>query len=843
MTLESHEGLYGAEHFNVAVPATNLGEAYTGLGDRVKARALLQRSLTIFERQFGKSHAKLLAPLISMGRLELADNRPKEALEIFERALAISLATRARFGVRPRRINDYREDERQVFPGVLEALWRNGPDEARAARAFEAGQWNTMTSAAMALTALGARAGAGDPALGALTRERQDLAAELLAAEKRQTELLSQSGNRDTAQEQSLRDRLAVIEKRLAALDKELQAKFPRYEDLAKPLPLPVAELRRLLRPNEVAIQYVVAAEATYVWAVSETGLKWLRLPIGEAGLRSLVRSIRCGLDRAEWAGLGRERCLRLLDLPPDTPLGAADPLPFQPDRAHALYSILLAPLADVTAGKHLMIVASGPLTSLPFHVLATEKPAAAGSGAGFERVAWLGRRQPITMLPSIGSLKVLRQFAKTSQAASPFLGVGNPLLTGESGTDRSAWSRQHCDPADAPTPQPRAMEMASLATQNIVRSGVGNVDALRHLVPLPETADELCGVAKFLGVPKEAVLLGADATEARMKSLSASGVLADARVLHMATHGLVAGEAEMFLSANAEPALILTPPDAPSEADDGLLTASEVATLKLDADWVILSACNTAAENHVGAEALSGLARAFFYAGARSLLVSHWAVESDATVKLITRAFQEMAGNPRLTHAEALQRSMLALIEGGGNEAHPAAWAPFVIVGSPGAGPELEAAAKPAANTPAAINTVALQPSARAESRGGDAADLLTPPLPVRGLVPRATPELPPLPARAAISGTVSDAAPADTLPPLPTRGRQSRKPSIVRSQTVPRTQASGAPRAQATAPSSSSARPRKRPSAPATAAAAAADDDDGETWEGANDVFVRPD
>jgi len=158
----------------------------------------------------------------------------------------------------------------------------------------------------------------------------------------------------------------------------------------------------------------------------------------------------------------------------------------------------------------------------------------------------------------------------------------------------------------------------------------------------------------------------------------------AKARVVHFATHGLLASEAEMLGAAKAEPALLLTPPNQPSEEDDGLLTASEAALLKLDADWVVLSACNTAAGDGktTGAEALSGLARAFFYAGARALLVSHWAVDSKATVSLITKAFDEIKADRRIGRAEALRRSMLALIGGGGRNAHPATWAPFVVVG-----------------------------------------------------------------------------------------------------------------------------------------------------------------
>ena len=141
----------------------------------------------------------------------------------------------------------------------------------------------------------------------------------------------------------------------------------------------------------------------------------------------------------------------------------------------------------------------------------------------------------------------------------------------------------------------------------------------------------------------------------------------------------MIAGD----LSGLAEPALVLTPPKTPTTANDGLLTASEIAALKLNADWVVLSACNTAAGAGQGAEALSGLARAFFYAGARALLVSHWAVYSDAAIELTTKTFATVAAAPRIGRAEAFRRAMLDLIEQGKPPSH---WAPFVVVGEAGA-------------------------------------------------------------------------------------------------------------------------------------------------------------
>jgi CHAT domain-containing protein len=211
-------------------------------------------------------------------------------------------------------------------------------------------------------------------------------------------------------------------------------------------------------------------------------------------------------------------------------------------------------------------------------------------------------------------------------------------------------------------------------------RSGRADLDHLRSQPPLHDTADELCAVAADLKLARDDIMLGAKATETTIKTLNSTGRLARYRVVHFATHGTLAGEIE----GTSEPGLLLTPPKEQSELDDGYLSASEIAALKLDADWVILSACNTAAGGGTeGTEALSGLARAFIYAGARALLVSHWAVDSAATVRLVTSAVGVITRDRGVGRAEALRRAMLGMIDTGeARLAHPAYWAPFVVVG-----------------------------------------------------------------------------------------------------------------------------------------------------------------
>ena len=266
-------------------------------------------------------------------------------------------------------------------------------------------------------------------------------------------------------------------------------------------------------------------------------------------------------------------------------------------------------------------------------------------------------------MLPSVASLRALRTRTREKHSKKPLLGFGDPIFGPE--LARSS----HC-PLDKPEQPPSAAHSEFADVANVARSGLvtraysefwrgANVDyrKLCELLPqLAETADELKSIALTVGAPMSDIKLREEAREATVKHAR----LTDYRIVYFATHGLVAGDVKGL----AEPSLALTMPAQPTEDDDGLLTASEIAQLKLDADWVVLPAANTIAGEKPGAEPLSGLARAFFYAGARALLVSHWAVESNAVTRLMTQTFDILAHNPELGRAEALRRAMLAYLD-----------------------------------------------------------------------------------------------------------------------------------------------------------------------------------
>ncbi len=341
---------------------------------------------------------------------------------------------------------------------------------------------------------------------------------------------------------------------------------------------------------------------------------------------------------------------------------------PGHPDVASTLFNLVDALIKD----KHnLLIVPSGPLTALPFHLLITQKPESAPKDSSvfgrYRDASYLVKRQAITILPSVSSLKALRLSAREGQAAKPLIGFGDPVFRAEENI------------ADA-SKQGGRIQVASRGYADYWQGLDLDRARLAELPPLHDTAGELKTVAATLGAPLSDIFLGSDASETNVQRAP----LADYRVVYFATHALVAGDVKGL----GEPALVLSLPKTPTDFDDGLLTASEVAQLKLNADFVVLSACNTAAGEKPGAEALSGLARAFFYAGARALLVSHWAVDSQDAARLATATFGNLKSDPSIGRAEALRRAMLAFLNDPSEERnpYPAYWAPFFIAGE-GAG------------------------------------------------------------------------------------------------------------------------------------------------------------
>ena len=691
-------GEKGVENASVVPTLIILARIQKARGKLDDAQKLYARAMPLVEK-FSPQTAQMAHLLADIAELKLAQGRVPEAYELARRGTGILIRRfqllSAAFAMTPNgQSRPTNLLDRPIFYTHLNAaaeLANREPAQAAqlAEESFEIAQWAQSSQAAAALSQMAARFAKGEGELAQTVRQRQDLVNRYKATDRKLVESIAKPDQqRDRAQEDAWHRSSQALERKIGEIDAALAKKFPDYAALTSPAPLPAKELQAILRPDEALYQVFADDAQSFAWVVTRDAIRWRKLPVGSAALAKEVIALRCGLDASLWktasggAASAPNRCRELLGIsaPPRA-------LPFDLARSHALYTTLLAPFEDLIAKKHLIFVMSGPLTTLPPQVLVTKSPGAALAGIdGYAKAAWLGVQQPVSVLPSVSSIKSLRATARNSTAPNPLVAFANPLLSGADGTDKSAWSHQSCaTPAGSPVQQV-ALAAPRGAMQSFFRGALADVDVLRKQPPLPETADEVCSVASDLRAPPEVVFLGAKATEARIKALSASGTLKSYRVLHFATHGLVAGETQSLVANMAEPALLLTPPQTATEEDDGLLTASEVARLNINADWVILSACNTAAADGApGAEALSGLASSFLYAGTRSLIVSHWYVNSEAAVQLITGTFGALRKQPGISRAEALRQSMELRVREGGQRAHPSYWAPFVIVGEGG--------------------------------------------------------------------------------------------------------------------------------------------------------------
>jgi CHAT domain-containing protein len=646
---------YGGDHLNVSYSLTATANAYVALQRYAEAEPFAQRALAIREKTLPADHTDLASVLktlaqvnVGMSRIERATDFSRRAAQVAVRALNSGDALTAGFDIAA--LQEYFN----LHLAVLRRAQAQGPaTQEQISEAFEVAQWANQSAAAAAMNQMAVRASAGNAALASTVRSQQDDASEFRALVKNLTaELSKRVDQRDGAREQSFRQRLAALQGRLDTASAQIATDFPDYAALVNAKALTLAETQQLLRPGEALVVFHLSDLGNYVWAATSDRAEWHEIRLSRAEIEEKVQKLRAAADLGKLLKQPSRRDDQLFDL----------------DLAHSLYDALLTPIAAAIDRKtHLLVVSSGALTSLPLHLLVTTRPVGAKpswrSFAPYRSAAWLMRKHALTTLPSVSGLKI--QHAGQSAAPQPYLGFGNPLF-GSAPAPRAGITRERRAPA-------------SLSYRRYFREARIDTASLRDaLEPLPDTADEVKTAAASLRASGDAVKLGAEATEAAIKTLK----LEDYRVLHFATHALVAGETARFTDL-AEPALVFTLPQTPSETDDGLLMSSEVTALKLNADWVILSACNTADGDTPGAEALSGLARAFLYAGARTLLVSHWYIDSRAALQLTTRTVQGMEQRKETLPAQALRAAMAELVDSGkAEDAYPGIWAPFMVVG-----------------------------------------------------------------------------------------------------------------------------------------------------------------
>lgn len=653
----------------------NWAYALVRTGQPKPAAGMLRELLEMTRKRLGDADRDVAELRGYLGIALAADGDRAQALAEFRRAVPLLLD-----GARNDQASETGGIARSMrLTNVLEAylavLATLATQEA-AAEAFRIADVARGSSVQRALAESAARSAIRDPGLAVVARSAQDaqhrigvlsdLVSRLLASppEQQLTKIIGDV-QRD----------LQALRSEQAKLRREIESRFPDYAALTAPKPLTVGEAQAALRPGEALVSIYVAADRTYAWAVPQKGAPSFTVAqIGREALNKRVAHLRGALDIAD-ASLANF---------PKYDLAAS----------HALYSDILKPLEPALAGAaSLLIVPHGALGHLPFAVLTTEphelKPDPAAAFATYKDAPWLIKRAAITQLPSVGTLATLRRAGNASPGRREFIGIGDPMFTKtQAAPTTTAIATRGV--------RLRNLAIAKVSTKTAfeadgdgetdtkpVSVAVANSSGLAQLAPLPDTAEEILRIAEVLKADAgQDVFLRLRASESLLKTID----LSKRRVIAFATHGLVPGD----LNGLTQPALALSAPDVVGGTDDGLLTMEEILALKLDADWVVLSACNTASGEGAGAEAVSGLGRAFFYAGARALLVSNWPVETTSARMLTTGLFRQQADKPSMSRAEALRQTMLELMNGPGPEngawgftyAHPMFWAPFSLVG-----------------------------------------------------------------------------------------------------------------------------------------------------------------
>jgi CHAT domain-containing protein/tetratricopeptide (TPR) repeat protein len=643
-------------------------------GDTANAVEIAQRTL---DKQLQRYGDRSLNTAVSRGFLAMAlarAGKSAESLQAFKESVPILLSVSDDSDVDGGTTAAAREARtRFVVEDYLRLLSRN-PSIAPPNVAEETFGYADVLrgqSVQRALQASSVRSAISDPQLAKLVRASQDGEKEIGAAIATLNNLLAlPNSNRD---EKALRDTQAQISALHAARAKvqtEIARKFPNYGNLVSPPAPNVADLRKVLTGNEALLSFYFGQFDSFLWVARKDGpVQFAHIPMTLGDLNTKVTRLREALEPS---------AAMISDIPV-----------FDLASAYELYSSLLKPTESTwKSAKSLIIITNGALGLLPLSLLPTAPSVVKTDDdplfASYRSVPWLARTHAVTLVPSMSALQTLRKLPPGNASRQQLVAFGDPYFNQEQADD-AAKSAGRVELADASNVT-RGVPLRRRSSPQLD----GAISAqLAQLPRLPDTSEELKSIAIALqSDPAKVLNLGKDANEQKVKSMDLSGF----KIIAFATHGLVPGE----LDGLTQPALALSSPTVSDSDGDGLLTMEEILGLKLDADWVVLSACNTGAGAGAGAEAASGLGRAFFYAGTRALLVTNWSVHSQSARELVTDLFKRQAEDPNLTRGEALRQAMMALADGPGYigadgktefaYAHPLFWAPYSIIGDGGA-------------------------------------------------------------------------------------------------------------------------------------------------------------
>ena len=646
------------------------------IGRVTEAMELIESAYQNSEVLLGKSHPQSAELLAMRGMVYNSSNNLEYAYRDFAESIPLIAKSKT---YTENRLSNHRfmvilESFLSLLSKIRGSLVESNLSISASVKAFEVSTLLSDSAVQTAVFASTARMTIKDLGLKELARTEQDVQQQIKAYQNLIQNLLSRPSDEiDRQAINNVKEMLDNLSRARDIIIAEIERRFPDYANLANYRQPSLGNVQGRLSREEIMISICSAENNTYVFTVSPTGpIEMTVVQVTKKDLEKLVSELKKSLS----TGSEKLGNLSLYDF----------------GKAYELYALLLKPTEEMWKNsKHMILSVSGPLGQLPFSIISTEpfqlKNEKEVLFSNYREAPWLIKKISVNTVPSVSSFVALRDRPKSVDAKELFAGFGDPFFNktqmAQAINEKKLYSTRKINKNSKI--EIRGIRLTKEGTLDNKKLLSCKVETLERL---PDTADELLSIAETLGAnPVKDVYLGRQASEKQVKSMD----LSDRRVVAFASHALVPYD----LDGLDQPAIALSAPSVTGDEDDGLLTMAEILDLKLNADWVVLSACNTGAAEGAGAEAVSGLGRAFFYAGTRAVLVSMWPVETSSAKKLTTSIFRHQKENPGLSKAQAHQMAMLELIDGPGmidedgriiaSYAHPFFWAPFVIVGESG--------------------------------------------------------------------------------------------------------------------------------------------------------------
>ncbi len=611
-----------------AATLNNIGGVYSVLGDKQSALDYYNQSL-LLRRQVGDKAGEAIT-LTNLAFTKRSQGNLTEALTDMEAAIALIEDLRTKIDSEKLRQSYFaqNQDEYEFYIDLLMELHQQNPDKGYHKQAFNASERARARTLLEILAEANADIRAGiDPEL----REKEsNLQQQINATESRRMELLS--GEHTPEQANALKQELDTLLRQLDELRAEIRRTSPRYAALTQPQPLTTEQVQQqVLDKDTLLLQYSLGKDRSFLWAVTPDSVEVYELP-SRAEIEELGEQFYQLMQNPDYRGESRN-----ITVSPNLPQINAS--------ATQLSQMLLSPVADKLASKRLLVVADGVLNFIPFAALPTP-------GGGEELTPLLVNHEIIN-LPSSSTLGILReqdagrQLAPKTVAliADPVFELNDQRVTGQSAVKASDLGRM----------------MVNRSADTIIG---------RPIPALPGTRQEAEAILALVPGGSAMSAFDFDASRATVANTD----LSQYQMVHFATHGFVSSSAPELSG------LVLSLVDERGNELDGFFRLHDIFNLQLNAQVVVLSACQTGLGDSIRGEGLVGLTRGFMYAGTPRLVVSLWNVDDAATAELMS-SFYGKVFSQQITPAQALREAQLEMLASDDRNS-PYFWAAFTLQG-----------------------------------------------------------------------------------------------------------------------------------------------------------------